>query len=148
NRAIHLVFAILLASSAFQTLGRPARASLLPTIVPPHIFSNAVTWNSSVWQVASVLGPMIAGGIIALFSHHKFGTRVVYALDAACGLFYALAIFTLTPTTPQARTVASDVSIAQRLTAGIRFVWNTPIILATLTLDLFAVLFGGATYLF
>ena len=64
--SIVLMFILLLLDSAFLTLGRPARMALLPMLVPTAVFPNAVTWRTSMFQVASVLGPAAGGFVVAL----------------------------------------------------------------------------------
>src|SRR5688572_6110562 len=135
------MYVMLFLSSAALTIGRPARSSLMPLIVPPWAFSNAVTWNATIFQMASMVGPATAGVVIATAS-----TRTAYLIDAACvALFATLILFT------QIRKVDAPKSAGPRsrgdVLAGLRFVFNTRIILATMTLDLFAVLLGGAVYL-
>jgi MFS family permease len=130
------MFAILVLSSTALVISRPARSSMLPQLVPISVFSNAVTWNSSFFQVATMLGPALAGWII-----HYHSTRMVYVLDASCGVAFAVLVLLIRP-------VHHDTSSIDRsFVAGVRFVWRTKIILATITLDLFAVLLGGAVYL-
>ncbi|MGE5612184.1 MAG: MFS transporter [Bacillota bacterium] len=130
------MFAILVLSSTALVVGRPARSSMLPQLVPLSVFSNAVTWNSSFFQVATMLGPALAGWII-----HYHSTRMVYVVDAGCGIAFAVLVLLLRP-------VHHDTNgIDRSFVAGVRFVWRTKIILATITLDLFAVLLGGAVYL-
>src|SRR5262249_494434 len=123
--------------------------SILPTIVPPSVFSNAVTWNASFFQTATMIGPALAGAVIAT-SLKRFGSvRLVYLIDAVGMLVFAGSMFMLPPPRfwdQKGHTRAETTAVA-RLTAGIRFVWRTKIILATMTLDLFAVLLGGAVYL-
>lgn len=119
---------------------QPAKASLLPELVPRSLFPAAVTWNSGVFQVAAVLGPALAALIIAL-------TRpaVVYFLEAVAALTFLFAIWGLRETSQRVR--SKDALSWRGLASGLQFVWKTKIILAALSLDLFAVLFGGATAL-
>ena len=126
--------------AVFQALGSPSRAALLPQIVGPEVFTNAVTWNSSVFQVASVTGPAIGGILLGLCD-----ASTAFVLVAFCRLL-AFGAITGVRCRPIAR--ATESVSWHSLAAGIRFVWKTKLILATITLDLFAVLFGGATYLF
>ncbi len=147
RRAIPWIYAILFFSSCFLILGRPARSSLLPMIVPPAVFTNAVTWNSSIFQVASMAGPALGGLVIAQSLIHFHSVRIAYLVDAICGIAFAASML-LVKQVREGRTNAdTDTPILQRLMAGIHFVRNTRIILATMTLDLFAVLLGGAVYL-
>jgi MFS family permease len=153
------MFALVTFNAAVLTLGRPARSALLPNLVPPADFSNAITWNASAFQVSAVVGPAI-GGLLIEPSRHLFGNLALpYALDAATGVVYALTLLRLPAavgTTHHApRHPPSSIlhprppapHPLQQLAAGLRFVWGTKIILATMTLDLFAVLLGGAVYL-
>ncbi len=137
--SIPWMYAALFCNAASQTLGRPARSALLPHLVPPWAFSNAVTWNSSFFQLSAMVGPALGG--FALASHH----RLPYLLDAGCSLVFGL-VAALLPARRVIRDSAAR-SMWREVGAGLQFVINRPIILATLTLDLFAVLLGGAVYL-
>jgi MFS family permease len=147
--SIPLMFACVIASATVLTLGRPARSALLPNIVPQAIFSNAITWNSSMFQVSSMTGSALGGLLIDTSQKLFHSLALPYLIDAAAALTYALLMFWI----PRPRTPSSlnpepkTLNPLQQLSAGIRFVWSTKIILATLTLDLFAVLLGGAVYL-
>jgi MFS family permease len=143
------MYGLLLLSASVLTLGRPARSALLPTIVPPSTFSNAVTWNSSTFQIAAMVGPALGGAIIAYSLKRYHNVRLAYLIDAACSLIFAVVLLLMSPpqfASPRKPRDGSE-GILANLSAGIRFVWRTNIILATITLDLFAVLLGGAVYL-
>ncbi|MEN6493101.1 MAG: MFS transporter [Thermoguttaceae bacterium] len=137
---IHWFYLLLAFGATTQALGSPSRSALLPEIVSPSIFSNAVTWNSSVFQVASMTGPAVGGLIVAA----QTNASAAFATVAVCRLLSLVAIVVLRHRSPVR--VGESISL-ESLMAGIRFVWNTRLILATITLDLFAVLLGGATYL-
>ncbi len=124
-----------------QAFGAPARWALVPAVVPDEALANAVTWNSSGWQVASVLGPAVGGMGLWVAAGEA---RYVYLLAAACSLAGA-ALFVPVRPRPVAQR-PEDVTL-RSLLAGIRFVFQSELILATITLDLFAVLLGGATAL-
>ncbi len=136
--SITLMYVVLTLSAIAQAIGWPARHSLLPQVVPPEAFNNAVTWNSSFFHIASMVGPTL-GGVIVLVS-----LPLAYVFDAICGLTFA--IFLLRLHVRPAKT-SGESATWNNLVAGVRFVRKTKIILATITLDLFAVLLGGATYL-
>jgi MFS family permease len=122
---------------AFQA---PARNALLPSLVPNDVLANAVTWNSGGWQLAAVIGPALGGAMIAALG----GTVVVYLCAAAGSMvFLVLAARIRHRPTESSRSELTLATVA----AGIRFVAQTPLILATITLDLFAVLLGGASTL-
>ena len=144
------MYLILLLAATFSAIGGPARSSLVTQTVPLELFSNATTWGSTTFQVASMGGPAVAGFIIAIESVH-LGHRILptlplaYLIDTACGLAFALLLIATQLRSAEPRRSKSP-SI-KTLLAGIRFVHMNKIILATITLDLFAVLLGGATAL-
>ena len=134
------MYALLLLIGVARTFVQPARAALLPQIVPREVFSSAVTWHSGTFQLTSVLGPALAGGLIGL----THSATLIYALTAVLGLVNCgcLAMIRPRPFVPSTEppTLAS-------LGAGVAFVWRTKVMLGAITLDMFAVLLGGATAL-
>jgi len=137
---VTLMYGCLLLGATALAFNWSATAALLPQTVPLEFFSNAVTWRTSGYQVASVVGPALSGLMIAALH----GTALVYVTDALLGLLFAA--FVTMIARKQADRSTGEVTL-RSLVAGFRFVWQTKIILATITLDLFAVLFGGATAL-
>ncbi len=133
------MYAILCLAAICGALGGPARSAILPTTLPTEHFSNAMTWSSSGFQVASVVGPAL-GGLLLLSGR----PMLPYLGDAVLQVAFAAFLCVVT-----IRAVAkkSEPASVRTLLAGIRFVRDNPIILATISLDLFAVLLGGATYL-
>jgi MFS family permease len=122
---------------AFHT---PARNALLPELVPPAILANAVTWNSGGWQLASVVGPAVGGALIAALG----GAVAVYVCSGVATLtFLVLAAAIRHRSTER----LAHVMTASALVAGVRFVARSKLLLPIITLDLFAVLLGGATTL-
>ena len=136
---VRWIFLLLFLAGTARTFGWAARGAFMANLVPSEYFNNAVTWNSSAFSVASITGPALAG---LLLVHHSY--CVIYAMDAACALAFFLFLF---PTPASSRKAEGSRSGFEGLFDGLRFVWGTKIILATITLDLFAVLFGGATAL-
>ena len=141
---IGYTYGVLLAAATVWAVGGPARGALVAGVVPLEAFNNATTWSSSLFQVAAMAGPAIAGAIIALGTGAVGGVPIVYGVDAACAVSFALLLLGV-PVRPVER--RSEPASLRTLLAGIRFVWANQIILATITLDLFAVLLGGAVYL-
>ncbi len=144
---IPLIFGILLVRGVGQAYNNPARSALLPRLVPGEVFGNAVTWSSSAFQTAAVVGPAMGGFVIAL--EHR--ATAAYVLDATLTFTYLLMLLAIRG---DGEVQASATSLKPRekmtlesLVAGMRFVRQTKIVLAALTLDLFAVLLGGATAL-
>lgn len=121
------------AVGAFQ--GPPMQA-LLPNLVPKEVFPKAAALSASVFQTATIIGPAL-GGIL-----YAFGAAVVYFISAALILMASFIIFSLT--IKQEASKREPVTI-HSLLAGISFIKSKPVILGAISLDLFAVLFGGAT---
>ena len=138
-QVIWIYFCLFVAGSA-RTFLWPASSAFLPHLVSRKDFSKAVTWSSGSFQLSSVLGPA-AGGLLIALTHHA---APVYAVNTAASLI-CLALIACVRRT---HTVAAREPMTLRgLLVGFRFVFASPIILGTITLDLFAVLLGGATAL-
>jgi MFS family permease len=135
-----LTFLCLLVAGVSRAFSAPARWSLVPQVVPAGVLPNAITWNSSGWQTASMAGPALGGLVIAL-TGQAWGA---YLLAALCVLTCAGLVVGIQP---RAGSRPREALTLHTLLAGIRFIWRTKLILATITLDLFAVLLGGATAL-
>ncbi|MEJ7810811.1 MAG: MFS transporter [Gemmatimonadaceae bacterium] len=137
---ILVIYAALLLSGVARTFSGAARGALLPQIVPAEHLARAVTWSSGGWQLAAVIGPALGGAVIG-WTH---SAAPAYLLAAAGALAW-VALLARTESRPYVPTVGA-MTLAS-LALGLRFVRRTNIILATITLDLFAVLLGGATTL-
>lgn len=134
------IYVCLFVNGVARAFLQPAKSALLPLIVPRSRFANAVTWGTSGFQLATVMGPALGGRLIAWTA----GALGVYALDAALSLAFAAAVFSLRPRSP----ASSQERVSLRsLLAGAAFVWRTKLILGAISLDMFAVLLGGATAL-
>ncbi len=129
----------LTAGAVSNAIGWPARQSIVPQIVTPENLPNAITWNSTFFQLASIIGPGV-GGFVLVWS-----TTASYLITAICLLGYASLLGGVKLRTTNAG--RREPITLHTLLAGIRFVYQQKIILATITLDLVAVLLGGATYL-
>lgn len=140
HEAISLVYACLFLIGVARAFNQPARNALLPSLIPIDALNNAVTWKSSSFQIASVGGPAFGGLVIALL-HSATLVYVFTAILAFTSFGYLASIATKQP--PRSKSAATLKSLA----AGISFVWQTKVILAAITLDMFAVLLGGATTL-
>jgi MFS family permease len=141
------IFAVLAVFGVTRAFMLPASQSFVPTIVPAPILRNALPLNSTVNQVATIAGPSI-GGILYAIAEARFGRNsgagVVYGA-AATVLLLAVALVALIRKrrVPTARSALSWSTLLQ----GINFVWHRKTVLGAISLDLFAVLFGGATAL-
>ncbi len=133
-------YAILALFGAARSFAGPAAQSFVPMLVPAEQFPNAVAWSSSAFSIAVIAGPAMGGAIYIL------GPAAAYAVCFALFLAIAIVIMRI-----EVRGVAyepeADTTLTARLLAGIGYVRNKPIILGAFSLDLFAVLLGGATAL-
>jgi len=134
------IFGVLLLIGITRAFSGPVSQALVPQLVPQEHFGNAVTWGASIFQVATVVGPAF-GGLIYGWAH---GAHSVYA-TAAC-MYFAAFTFILMMHVRTGRMETKDVSL-DTLLAGFRYVWREKIILGSISLDLFAVLLGGAVAL-
>jgi MFS family permease len=139
NGPIFLMYACLFAAGTARAFWMPARSALLPRIVPLSIFSNAVSWNTSGFEISSFVGPALGGFLI-----YYAGVTAVYALNAALITCFAILLVRIAyrhePPAQRALTLSS-------LLAGVRFIWKTKVVLSVMCLDMFGVLLGGATAL-
>jgi MFS family permease len=132
------VFAVMVLFGIARAFAMPTGQALLPNVVPPALFGRAVAVNSTTWQLSTIVGPAI-GGIVYLL-----GAPVVYGTVAA--LLAAAVLLMLGVRAPAPRRSAGAVGF-DSLLEGLRFVFRRRTILGAISLDLFAVLFGGATAL-
>jgi MFS family permease len=134
------IYAVIFVSGIARSFLQPARSALGAELVPRELYPNAVTWRSSSWQLAEVVGPAI-GGLV-----YGFGSaKAAYAVDATLMLVGVLSLARVLHR-PRPNT-SIEVSFLESLATGVRFVKSQPVILGALTLDLFSVLFGGAVAL-
>lgn len=137
---VWIAFVLLFISGVARAVTMPSRAALLPQVVPLGTLPNAVAWNSSGWQVANVAGPSLGGLVLAVTGQ----PAVAYLLAAGAALTCVLLLMPIrVPTQPKGTTSRTLASLLD----GLKFVFRTQLLLAALTLDLFAVLLGGATAL-
>lgn len=141
---------VLFLTGCARTFNGPARSSLLPTIVSPARFHNAVTWNTGMFHLSAATGPALAGVVIA----QAGGAWLVYALAAAaCLVFGVLAVHirpSESPGTPAAKSLWQAVrpsTLMPGMLEGAKHIGRERTVLAAILLDLLAVLFGGVTAL-
>ena len=134
------IYAVIFLSGIGRSFTRPAVTALSAELVPREIYSNAVAWRSSTWQFAAVFGPAV-GGLLYGFA----GPAAAYGVVCVF-MMISLAAMAWIRHDEQPRG-QQDIPVGESLRIGLRFVWNEPVVLAAMTLDLFAVLFGGAAAL-
>lgn len=140
-RGVVTVPMMLLIAAAFgaaRAFFAPANTALGPMLVPRKLLPRAIAWNSLAWQTASVLGPAVGGFLVAFSPAHAYvATFVLYVVSAA-------AVLAIRGTT---RPEVQPGSRWQLMKEGLRYVWDQKIVFGAISLDLFAVLLGGATAL-
>jgi MFS family permease len=137
---IVLFYTFLVIIGVARAFLRPASDALMWQLIPVSLFTNAATWNSSSFQLAAVIGPALGGFAIAALG----GATGVYLVATIT----AMLCFLLTVAIKEQKTTLSKEPISLKaLAAGAQFVWQNQVILAAITLDLFAVLLGGSVAL-
>jgi MFS family permease len=141
NLGIYSIYGVIFLSGIARGFLGPAIFAFMPQLLPnKELFQNAVSWNSTTWQTASVIGPAIGGLVYGLTS-----VQTTYALDFGLMIF-ALLITLLIKSKPLP-VHSEKYTLWESLTLGIKFIFGNGIILSAISLDLFAVLFGGAVAL-
>jgi MFS family permease len=133
-----LIYSLIVIAGTARAFGNPASQALMPNLIPRALFSRGVAVASSVWQTSTILGPALGGFLYAIGPGAVFGT--------ACALFAGASLCAATirhRAEPGERRAVTWTS----LVAGLSFIRGNPVILGATTLDLFAVLLGGATAL-
>ena len=131
------IYAMIFFAGAASGMLGPASFAYNSEVLPKELYANGAAWNSSTWQTGAILGPTI-GGLIAGF----FSISTAYAVDVVLTAIAAFAVF-LIPARPFVRRVKEESGV-QSIIAGWKYVFTNQAILGAITLDLFAVLFGGA----
>ncbi|GAC1615753.1 MAG: MFS transporter [Candidatus Acidiferrum sp.] len=140
SHSVAPIFAILVVLGTVRCFSGPTSRAILPELVPEGIFQNAVAWGSTVFRGATILGPALGGLAYAIFR----GPVGVYALAVAVAVlavYMTLQIHTKSKARPR-----EPLNLKTAL-AGFRYIWSQKVILGSISLDLFAVLLGGAVAL-
>lgn len=140
GRSVGFIYCILVLIGVVRSFNGPVSRAILPQLVPEHQFPSAVAWASSVYQAATILGPAVGGVAYAAFH----GPTVVYAASASASAVAVVATLQI-KTTPKTRN-REPVNLDSML-AGFRYIWQEKLIFGSISLDLFAVLLGGAVAL-
>jgi MFS family permease len=133
------VYVIVALSATARSFMRPAVFALSAEVVPRELFANAVAWRTSSWHLAAVAGPAL-GGLLYGFQGATLAYGVVIVV-------MGLSLAAIASVEHRVRPVPAEMPLTESLQSGIRFVWRDPLLLAAMSLDLFAVLFGGAVAL-
>jgi len=134
------IFAILFLVGVVRSFSMPASRALLPQLVPEEHFQSAVAWNSGIFQCATILGPAL-GGLLYAFAR---GPAPVYGVALSAGVLSVLITLRIQI---QSRPRPREPFTLNTVFAGFRYIWTHKLVLGSISLDLFAVLLGGAVAL-
>ena len=135
---VWVIFVVLAGFGTARAFYGTAQQALLPNLVPPEVLSNAIALNSTGWQIATICGPVMGGLLYGISAEAAYGTALALLLIAAV-------LILLVPRYGQ-RT-SSEPPTWEMVIAGFRYIWHEKVVLGAISLDLFAVLLGGATAL-
>jgi MFS family permease len=137
NIMLWLLYGAVFLSGLARGFLSPAVFGYMADLVPNNLIKNAITWNSSAWEIGSVLG-LALGGLL----YDGFGPTFTYGVQTFL-LIISITTVLFTRKIVAAHTIPEG-NVVKRIKEGLNFVWNNELILSAITLDLFAVLFGGA----
>ncbi|HEY3974451.1 MAG TPA: MFS transporter [Candidatus Sulfotelmatobacter sp.] len=138
--SVNSIYVVLVLIGVVRSFASTASRAILPQLVPEEHFPNAVAWNASVFQAATILGPAFGGILYAAF-HGPAAVYVIALLTAAGATVSSFWI------RPEAKTRPREPMSLKTVFAGLHYIWNKKLILGAISLDLFAVLLGGAVAL-
>jgi MFS family permease len=143
QRSVHSVtsiYVVLILLGVVRSFNGTASRAILPQLVPEEHFPNAVAWNATTFQAATILGPSFGGILYALFR----GPSVVYAAATLTAIGALISTFRIKP---EVKARPREPMTFKTAFAGLRYIWREKLILGAISLDLFAVLLGGAVAL-
>jgi MFS family permease len=138
--SVALIYAVVMLVGIARCFNAPASRAILPLIVPEQQFQDAFAWGAIIFEGATILGPA-AGGLIYGLTR---GPSPVYAIAAIAA---ALASLSMLGVKPKHRAQSTEPFSGKNVLAGLRYIWREKMVLGSISLDMFAVLLGGAVYL-
>ncbi len=140
SNGIASIYIVIFISGIARGFLTPSLFAFMPQLIPRELYANAITWNSTLWEIAAIGGPAVGG-----FLYGFYGITEAYIADVALTILGLALAFGVTrkPLPPE----SEEQGIIEKIRAGLRFVFKNEIILGAISLDLFAVLFGGAVAL-
>src|SRR5271165_16436 len=138
--SIRSIYIVLVLIGVVRSFNSTASRAILPQLVPQEHFPNAVAWNASIFQASTILGPAFGGILYAAFH----GPAVVYVVAMATAIGATISSFKIKP---EVKARPREPMTLKTVFAGLHFIWSKKLILGAISLDLFAVLLGGAVAL-
>jgi MFS family permease len=142
-QSVHLIYVVLVLVGVCRSFSFPVSRAILPHLVPEEHFANAVAWNASTFQLATIAGPALGGIAYAFFR----GPHPVYALAVSVSILAVSLTFRIHPLPTSPQKSAREPASLRTVLAGFRFIGQKKLILGSISLDMFAVLLGGAVAL-
>ncbi len=152
-QSVHLIYVVLVLVGVTRSFSFPVSRAILPQLVPEEHFSNAIAWNSSTFQIATIAGPAVGGIAYALFR----GPDAVYAIAVAVSILSTILTLRIHPRTASPekaltgkvteKVTEKDPISLRTVLAGFHFIWKKKLMLGSISLDMVAVLLGGAVAL-
>ena len=140
THSVHPIYAVMVLVGVVRSLNAPASRAILPLLVGEEHFQSAVAWNSTIFQAATILGPAFGGLAYTIFR----GAAAVYVMAAAAALGALVAALRMKL---QSKPRAPESAKWTAALAGLHYIWRNKLILGSISLDLFAMLLGGAVAL-
>jgi MFS family permease len=144
-RSVGPIYGVLFLIGTGRAFSGPASSALIPHLVPKEHFVNAITWGATIFQIANIAGPAVGGLLFTLpVGGALAGAGIVYCFTLASLVWFVLLLSSLhvRPGRMEHKSISRDVILA-----GLRYVVRTKMLLGSISLDLFAVLLGGAVAL-
>jgi len=147
NVSIISIYIVLVLLGVVRSFNGPVSRAIFPQLVPPEVFASSVAWGSTFWQAATILGPVL-GGMLYAFAERAFGHGAGPESVYACSLAAAVVAVVLMARVPSEEKERNKPSATlDNVFEGFRYIWREKMILGAISLDLFAVLLGGAVAL-
>jgi len=147
NVATISIYIVLVLLGVVRSFNGPVSRAIFPQLVPPEVFASSVAWGSTFWQAATILGPIV-GGMLYAFTERLFGHGAGPAAVYACSLLAAaIAVVLMLRVPSQEKERNKPSATLHTVFEGFRYIWREKMILGAISLDLFAVLLGGAVAL-
>src|ERR1700683_358740 len=140
GHSVHSIYVVLILIGVVRSFNSTASRSILPQLVPGEHFPNAVAWNASIFQAATILGPSFGGILYAAFH----GPSVVYVVAMLTAIGATISSFRIKP---EVKARPREPLSFKTVFAGLHYIWRKKLILGAISLDLFAVLLGGGVAL-
>lgn len=139
NVILYFIYTFIFIGGAIRAFYGPSSFALVGQLVPRRLYANATSWSSMAWQIGAVLGPLVAGLMIA-WKGVEMGMALVFVVEL-------IPLFCILKIKKKPIIKKTKEPVLQSLSEGLKFVFHTPVLLGVLCLDLFSVLFGGAVAL-